>query len=111
MNTIGERILFAYEAIDIYRGPLQQIERGTEASTTRTDNRNFIHNDPRGIQDAVIDLYSLANCRKLIGSYWSSFSEVAAQLRGIELVIAKDPIATETLPQKIPAACVSRGAA
>jgi hypothetical protein len=75
--------------------------------TKQTLNRN----DPRGIQDAVIDLYSLANCRKLIGSYWSSFSEVAAQLRGIELVIAKDPIATETLPQKIPAAGVSRGAA
>jgi hypothetical protein len=44
--------------------------------------------DPRGIQDAVVDLYSLANCRKLIGSHWSSFTDVAAQIRGIERLVA-----------------------
>lgn len=61
-------------------------------------------NDPRGIQDAVVDLYALANCRKLIGSYWSSFSDVAAQIRGIDLVIARQPAASEIAPSA-PAAC------
>lgn len=53
--------------------------------------------DPRGIQDAVVDLYSLANCRKLIGSHWSSFTDVAAQIRGIERIVAvtEQPPATK----------------
>ena len=41
-------------------------------------------NSPQAIRDAVIDLYSLANCRKLIGSYWSSFTDTAAEIGGIE---------------------------
>jgi len=47
-------------------------------------------NNPLAIQDAVIDLYSLANCSKIIGSYWSSFSDIASELKGIEKVIIKD---------------------
>lgn len=43
--------------------------------------------NPRAIQDAVIDLYCLAACRKLIGSYWSSFSDLAWKLRNIDKVI------------------------
>jgi hypothetical protein len=43
----------------------------------------------RAIQDAMIDLYCLSRCRKLIGSYWSSFSETAWQINGIEHVIIK----------------------
>ena len=38
-----------------------------------------------GVRDAVIDLMLLAACKKLYGSYWSSFSEVAAEIGGIEL--------------------------
>lgn len=45
-------------------------------------------NDPRGIKDALIDLYCLAHCRKLIGSHLSSFTEVAANIRGIDCIIA-----------------------
>ena len=44
-------------------------------------------NNPPAIQDAVIDLYSLANCRKLIGSYWSSFSHTASEINEIERVV------------------------
>jgi hypothetical protein len=43
--------------------------------------------NPHAIQDAVIDLYCLAACRKLIGSYWSSFSDLAWKLRDIDRVI------------------------
>jgi hypothetical protein len=46
-------------------------------------------NRPESIQDALVDLYCLSKCCKIIGSYWSSFSETAAQIGDIELVIAK----------------------
>jgi hypothetical protein len=44
--------------------------------------------DPAAIEDAVVDLYALGSCRKIIGSYWSSFTDTAAELRGIERVLA-----------------------
>lgn len=47
-------------------------------------------NDPKAIRDAVIDLLSLASCRKLIGSHYSSFSRTAADINGIERVIVKE---------------------
>ncbi len=53
--------------------------------------RAYARNDPRAIEDALVDLYALAACRKLIGSWWSSFTDTAAELRGIELTIAKAP--------------------
>lgn len=34
------------------------------------------------IQDAVVDLFSLARCSRIIGSYHSSFSELAAMIGG-----------------------------
>jgi hypothetical protein len=55
-----------------------------------THNKNsLIRNSHLAIQDAVIDLYCLANCSKLIGSYWSSFTDTAWQINGIEKVIIK----------------------
>ena len=44
---------------------------------------SYDRNDPKAIRDALIDLYCLANCRKLIGSYYSSFTETASEIRGI----------------------------
>lgn len=40
-------------------------------------------NSRRGVQEALIDLYLLARCPKLIGSYYSSYSEFAAALAGV----------------------------
>jgi hypothetical protein len=51
--------------------------------------RAYSRNDPVAIIDAVVDLYSLAHTRRLIGSYWSSFTDTAADIRGIPCVIAK----------------------
>lgn len=51
--------------------------------------RAYSRNDPLAIVDAVVDLFALGNCRKLIGSYWSSFTDTAAELNGIECVIAR----------------------
>ncbi len=41
-----------------------------------------------GMQDALLDLYCLAATRKIIGSYFSSFTDIAADIRGIPKVIA-----------------------
>ncbi len=45
--------------------------------------------DPAAIQDAVVDLYCLSKCRKLIGSYYSSFTDTAHQINGINYLIVK----------------------
>lgn len=44
-------------------------------------------NDEQGIIDAYIELLCLANCDRIYGSYWSSFSEVAAAINKIPLRI------------------------
>lgn len=51
-------------------------------------NRSLSRDSVEGIQDALLDLYCLANTDKLIGSYWSSFTDIAADMYQIEKVIA-----------------------
>lgn len=43
-----------------------------------------------GLEDAVIDLKLLSMCKKLYGSYWSSFSEVAAEIGRVEFIQLKE---------------------
>lgn len=43
----------------------------------------------RGMQDAMIEMFTLARTTKIIGSAQSSYSETAAQLSGIECLILK----------------------
>lgn len=46
-----------------------------------------------GMVDAVVDLYSLAASRKILGSYWSSFSHTASHIADIEEVtVSKDQL-------------------
>jgi hypothetical protein len=52
--------------------------------------KSLDRNNPLAIQNAVIDLYCLANCRKLIGSYWSSFSYTAAEIYRVDRTIIKN---------------------
>jgi len=54
------------------------------------ENRSLDRNSVEGIHDALLDLYCLAATKKLIGSYWSSFTDIAADMHGIEKVIAGD---------------------
>lgn len=39
--------------------------------------------DLLGMEEAVIDLFALSRCARLLGSYWSSFSDTAATLGGM----------------------------
>lgn len=49
--------------------------------------RTLDRNRREGIEDAVVDLYCLARCRKLLGSRKSSFSETAAAMSRREAVL------------------------
>lgn len=59
--------------------------RGVFGEKVVTHPKVLDRNTAQGIKDAVVDMYCLAACQKIIGSYYSSFSEVAAQINGIEL--------------------------
>ena len=43
-----------------------------------------------GMGAAVVDLWCLSATRKLIGSYWSSFTDTAAELTGIPLEVVRE---------------------
>ena len=51
-------------------------------------NRCLRRDSQEGMQDALLDLYCLAATRKIIGSYFSSFTDIAADMHGIPLCIA-----------------------
>jgi hypothetical protein len=43
-----------------------------------------------GIQDALIDLYSLSRTKKIFGSFFSSFSDAASQISGVGIEILQE---------------------
>lgn len=52
------------------------------------ENRTLRRDSQEGMYDALLDLYCLASCKKIIGSYCSSFTDTAASLGGIPKLIA-----------------------
>lgn len=54
-----------------------------------TDLRPTDRSTLAGMEEAVVQLYALARTRKVLGSYWSSFSHTAAHIGGIEEVIVR----------------------
>lgn len=50
--------------------------------------RDLSRDSIAGIQDAMIDLYCLASTNKIIGSYFSSFTDIAADMHNIPKIIA-----------------------
>lgn len=51
-------------------------------------DRDLSRDSVSGIQDAMIDLYSLSSTTKIIGSYFSSFTDIAADMHQIPKMIA-----------------------
>lgn len=49
--------------------------------------KTFGRDTKEGMIDAVVELFLLANTKKIYGSYWSSFSGVAKRIYGTELEI------------------------
>lgn len=52
------------------------------------ENRTLRRDSLDGMYDALLDLYCLSKCKKLIGSYCSSFTDTAAALGNIPKLIA-----------------------
>lgn len=50
--------------------------------------RSYARSNPSSIEDALVDLYCLASCRRIIGSYWSSFTDTAVALGKLKCHIA-----------------------
>lgn len=51
-------------------------------------NRCLERDSVRGMHDALLDLYCLSNTQKIIGSYFSSFTDIAADMHKIPKIIA-----------------------
>ena len=52
------------------------------------ENRTLRRDSLDGMYDALLDLYCLSSCKKIIGSYYSSFTDTAAALGNIPKLIA-----------------------
>ena len=52
------------------------------------ENRTLRRDSLEGMYDALLDLYCLSACKKIIGSYCSSFTDTAAAISGIPKLIA-----------------------
>lgn len=52
------------------------------------ENRDLSRDSIAGIQDAMLDLYCLSKTNKIIGSFFSSFTDIAADMEGIPKIIA-----------------------
>lgn len=51
------------------------------------ENKDLSRNSKKGMEDALVDLYTLSKTNLILGSYWSSFSKTAAGLSKIPLKI------------------------
>lgn len=51
----------------------------------RQTDKNYARSEAAGIQQALVDLYCLSSCRRIIGSFCSSFTDVASELGRIPL--------------------------
>ena len=86
MRSYDESVMF-YLATD-------SIEERNEA-TRQFPNRIMVgsaileRNDQHGAMNAMIDFVCLSSCSEIIGSYYSSFSEMAAMYGGVPLRIVK----------------------
>ncbi|KAA6326633.1 hypothetical protein EZS27_024282, partial [termite gut metagenome] len=55
-----------------------------------TLDKEISRRTPIGIENAVVDLFLLSKTNKIIGSFHSSYTEMAAELSGIECLIVKN---------------------
>ncbi len=54
------------------------------------ENRDLSRDSVRGIEDAMLDLYCLSKTNKIIGSFFSSFTDIAADMNAIPKIIATE---------------------
>lgn len=66
----------------------QTLRQQFGARITTFPKQSLDRADPQAIKDAVVDLFCLAACTRIIGSHWSSFTRAACALGGQPLVTA-----------------------
>ncbi|KAA6321316.1 hypothetical protein EZS27_029024, partial [termite gut metagenome] len=54
-----------------------------------TLDKEISRTTPSGIENAVVDLFLLSKTNKIIGSFYSSYTEMAAELSEIKCIIMK----------------------
>lgn len=54
-------------------------------------SKDFARDRAKGVKDALVDLLVLSKCSLVLGSYWSSFSQTAAEMGGGTLEIVRTP--------------------
>jgi hypothetical protein len=75
----GTRFFLATDDGEVRRDLQAEFGADVEFREARSMDRN----DPRAIEDALVDLWCLAACRSILGSAGSTFSRAAWELRGI----------------------------
>src|SRR5690606_26853558 len=61
-----------------------------------TYSKTFGRDSMEGMRDAVVELFLLSKTSKIYGSFWSSYSMIAAKLSGIEIDILQINPATSS---------------
>jgi hypothetical protein len=67
----------------------QQLEERYSNHVLTLKAKTLARDTLAGAEDAVIDLFCLSRTRKILGSHWSSFSDVAARIGGIPLEVVR----------------------
>lgn len=118
-KTVGVHIRRTDHKLSIQNSPLELFEDAMQMEISKDPDTNFLictddesvkkyfresgkykayipqgelsRNSSDGIQQAVGEMYALSKTKKILGSYWSSFSLMAAKLGGIDVdVICKN---------------------
>jgi hypothetical protein len=115
-DTVGIHIRRTDNTVSIENSPLEVFEKAMDREMSINPNTNFYlcsddkeikdyfqkgkwsekvkvpdgplsRDSEEGIIQAACELYALSKTRKILGSYWSSFGEIAAKLGNIEIEI------------------------
>jgi hypothetical protein len=84
-NEVAENSVNFFLATDCKATEEELMKRFSNRIVTFTKS-SYSRNSAQGIQEALIDLYCLSKTKRVLGSYYSSFSQVAAEISGIEEV-------------------------
>ena len=90
-----EEVREGYPGSKIYiaSDDVKEIEKATEyfgkENVIYQEKIDRSRNTKKGILDAATELYILANSKAIVGSYYSSFTDLAADIKGIDKYIAR----------------------
>lgn len=82
-NDSSVKFFLATDDVETKRNLIKEF--GTRIITN--DVKNYDRNEKDAIQSALIDLYCLSKTKKILGSYHSTFSQMAAIIGKIECII------------------------